>query len=345
MKKVAFLFTRSRKGKHVSKNHFYGMYGLRDHGFRTEFLEIEQFFPASVCTWLRKHLLNMHFVHLPLFPMLFIYDIVITSTAYSSMILKALLKTVGIKAFKWILLDFNIVGTVGEGKTLRQRIFKWAVSKVDGVVTISEAEKNGIEEMFPYLQGRVVFIHEATDLELFKPNMNAVETENVLAVGTYGRDFKTLVDAVCGTDIQLTIATKPALAKELEPLPSNVKTGLFSPDEMKRLYAEAAVVVVPIKPKANSFDSVGTLSIGEAMAMAKPVIVSRTMNMESYITDGENGIFVEPGNSEDMREKIQDVLQDREKRERIGKNALHFAQTVLSDEAFSKRLADFLNKL
>jgi glycosyltransferase involved in cell wall biosynthesis len=356
MKKVAFLFTRPRKGQHVSKNHFYGMYGLRDHGFDTTYLEIEQCFPMKACAWLRKHLLNMHFVHLPLFPLFFKYDIIFTSTAYSSMVIKAMLKSIGIKAFKWILLDFNIIGTIGEGKTFRQKLFKWAISKVDGIVAISEAEKQGLQKMFPHLKDKIIFIHEATDLELFQPGASPFLGESaviggrgvsgqVLAVGTYGRDWRTLVDAVRDTDIQLTIATKPRLVKELEPLPPNVQAKLFTPDEMKALYEKAAVVVVPIQPKENSFDSVGTLSIGEAMAMAKPVIVSKTLNMDSYITDGENGVFVEPGNSEDMRKKIQDLLNDQDGRERIGRNALRYAQTTLSDGNFSKHLANFLNKL
>lgn len=345
IKKVAFLFNKVRKNENISKNHFYGMYGLRKHGFNTTYLEVEQFLPKRLCHWLRKKILTMHYAHLPLFPLFFAYDAIITSTAYASMIAFAVLRSVGIHWFKWILLDFNILGTIGSAGSFRQKLFKWSVSKVDAIVAISEAEKEGLQSMFPHLANKIVFIPEATDLELFSPTESSASGRGVLAVGTYGRDWKTLVEAVKGTDIKLTIATKPRLVQDLLPLPHNVTARLYTPQEMKQLYSDACAVVVPLNPDPSYVDSVGTLSVGEVMAMGKPVIVSKTKNMESYIQDGVNGIFVEPGNVTMMREKLIELLADKEQCDVIGKNARSYAENILNDEHFSKELAHLLNKL
>lgn len=342
MKKVAFLFTRPRKGRSISQNHFYGMYGLRAHGFQTEFLELEQFLPEWLCAWLRKYVLKMHFAHVPLFPLFFKYDIIFSSTAYGPLILKALL---GIKRFKWVLLDFNIIGTIAGAKTFRQKIFKWAVGHVDAIITISEAEKVGLEKMYPHLAGRITFIHEATDLDLFTPVPNIQEENFILAVGTYGRDFKTLVEAVRGTALKLIIATKPSLIKPLEPLPENVSSKLFTPAEMKELYGKAALVVVPLNPDPTSFDSVGTLSVGEGMAMRKTVVVSETLNMHSYVIDGENAVFVKPLDVLGMRTALQKLIDSPSLRKQIGDRAYTYAHTHLSEDAFAKNLSIALVKL
>ncbi|MEN9647304.1 MAG: hypothetical protein RLY57_108 [Candidatus Parcubacteria bacterium] len=345
LKKIAFLFNKVRTKQDISKNHFYGMYGLREHGFTTTYLEVEHILPKRLCTLLRKKILTMHYAHLPLFPLFFAYDAIITSTAYASMIVFAALRSVGIHWFKWILLDFNILGTIGSAGSFRQKLFKWSVSKVDAIVAISEAEKEGLQSMFPHLANKIVFIPEATDLELFSPTESSASGRGVLAVGTYGRDWKTLVEAVKGTDINLTIATKPRLVQDLLPLPHNVTARLYTPQEMKQLYSDACAVVVPLNPDPSYVDSVGTLSVGEAMAMGKAVVVSRTKSMESYIQDGVNGIYVEPRNVEMMREVLLELVGNKEKQETIGKSARTYAETVLSDKNFSKHLALLLQQL
>jgi glycosyltransferase involved in cell wall biosynthesis len=342
--KAAFLFTKVRSGAAISRNHFYGMYELRDHGFETNYLELEQFLPKKICDFLRRHFLTMHFAHLPLFPLFFRYDVVFSSTGYASLVLKGLLR---IKKFKWVILDFNILGTIGKRQTVKQKIFAWAVSKADGIVTISDAEKRGLEAMFPNLAGKVAFIREATDMDLFRPtapDFAAVplnEDDYILSVGTYGRDFDTLVEAVKGTGIKTIIATKPSCVAHLLPLQKNVTAEFFKSDRMPALYRNAAAVVIGLAP-IGEYDSVGTLSLGEAFAMGKVTIVSRTASMESYVEEGKNALFVPLHDASALRTAIAKVLDDAASRERLGAEARAFALRELTLERFAERLSDFL---
>lgn len=56
----------------------------------------------------------------------------------------------------------------------------------------------------------------------------------------------------------------------------------------------------------------------EAMACGKPVIACRGEGIEDVIEDGISGILVEPGNVDDLAEKIAMLLGDNKKAERIG---------------------------
>jgi glycosyltransferase involved in cell wall biosynthesis len=57
------------------------------------------------------------------------------------------------------------------------------------------------------------------------------------------------------------------------------------------------------------------------MAMGKPVIVTKTIGQTDTIVDGETGLYVAPGDTEDLRQKIQWLLENDAERKRIGKNA------------------------
>jgi glycosyltransferase involved in cell wall biosynthesis len=242
-----------------------------------------------------------------------------------------------------VILDFNLLGTIGEGKKLKQKVFKWMISKVDGIVTISEAEKNALEKIFPHLKGKIVFAHEATDAEKFNAS-EYVEGSYILTVGKYGRDFDIIVDAVKDTSYELKIATKPALTKHLEPLPSNVSSKLYKPEEMSELYKNAAIVIVSVKTKGE-IDSVGTLSVGEAMSMMKPVIATDTLSMRSYVRDGENALLVKENDQEGMKKAIVELMENKEKRKEIAENGKRFADEYLSLDKFAKVSADFIKTL
>ncbi len=350
--KILFLFNKVYTGtKHIDHsktgighdNHFYGMYRLRKYGIETDFLELEQFIPRPIANFLRRHILNIFWIHLPLFPLFFRHDVIFSSTAYGSLLVKAFL---GLKKPKWIILDFNISGTIGDRKSFRQKLFKYAVSKSDGIVAISEIEAKTLKQIFPHLKDRIIFLHEGVDTNFFKPDPQITEENFILSVGLDpSRDFKTLVEAVKDLSIPVKLATKPEHIKELQPLPANVSTQLFPHDEMLRQYAKAKVIVVGLNVKYNNNDSMGTFAVAEAMAMGKAIIATKTNALESYIKDGITGIFVPVHNPSAMRKAIQNLLQDDKKRKEMGQRAREFAVKNNDADIFSKNLSQYFKGL
>jgi len=317
----------------------FGMLRLRKYGITTDFLEIEKYIPAKLGRLLRAHILTMHYAHIPLFPLFFRYDVVFTSTAYGCMVLKALFR---IRRFKWVVLDFNILGTIQEEKTLREKIFAWALSKVDGIVAISKIEADALKKRFPHLSDRIVFLHEATDIDFFKPDQTIPQRNMIISVGNYGRDFDTLIEAVRGLPVEVCLATKLISVEKLQVLPSNVTARLYNHEDMLRLYCEAKIAFIGIEKKDTYFDSVGTLALGEALAMGKATIATHMKSMESYIEHGVTGFFVPYKDVVALRLQIETLLQDDALRTSVGNKAYTFARKALDPEKFAQGVAEFM---
>jgi glycosyltransferase involved in cell wall biosynthesis len=351
--KVLFLFNKIKTGSGEIENiekgmghdsHLFGMLRLRKYGVETGYLEIEHFFPEWFTRFVRRYMLNIFWVHVLLFPKFFNYDIVFTSTAYGSLLLWAIYP---FKKPKWVILDFNILGTIGRRETLRQKLFNWAVSRASGIVTIGEKEKNDLQKQFPDKAQYVEFIHEATDTEYFKPNPQIAEERFVLSVGRDpGRDFETLIKATERAGVPLVIATKPHHLKALEPLPPHVTVRHFSPEEMARTYSLASMVAIALKIKSpNSNDSMGTFSLIEAMSMGKAVAVTDTQNMRSYIENNTNGILVPAFDVSAWEKVIADLVGNPGKRRLMGQRAREFAVKNTNADLFAERLHHYFARL
>ena len=90
---------------------------------------------------------------------------------------------------------------------------------------------------------------------------------------------------------------------------------IFRPfrEETSDLYAEASVVVSPsLLPESFG------LVILEAMAAARPVVASSVGGPAELIVDGENGFLVPPGDAEALADAIGRLLEDPERRRRMG---------------------------
>jgi glycosyltransferase involved in cell wall biosynthesis len=63
------------------------------------------------------------------------------------------------------------------------------------------------------------------------------------------------------------------------------------------------------------------LAVLEAMASGTPVVCSRLGGLPEVVHDGETGLLVEPGNVDELRERIGLVLADSALAKRLGDNA------------------------
>jgi glycosyltransferase involved in cell wall biosynthesis len=93
--------------------------------------------------------------------------------------------------------------------------------------------------------------------------------------------------------------------------------GKISQTEMKKNYQESAVIIVPSTSNTEGTPTV----LFEAGASGRPVIASRVGGIPYIINDGENGLLVEPNNSQEMAEKIIWLLKDKKKIAMIGEKA------------------------
>ena len=346
--RILYLFNNVRTGmiERIKRgddhdDHFFGMLRLPKYGIEADYAEIEQYFSRWFTVILRKFI-NIYYTHLFLFWKFFSYDIVFTSSAFGSQLVHTIFH---LKRPKWVMYDFSITGFIGEGKTVRQKIFKWMTGRAAGIITLSKDEREKLKQLFPALKQKIEFIPFGVDLSFFKPQENISEEHQILTVGLApDRDYKTLFEATQGLDIPVVV-TRSRTIDSLDNLPSYVQTRSFSPHELVREYAKSKIVVLPLDISEGRNNATGCSTLVETMAMGKAVIVTRTPTTESYITSGVNGLLVEPNDVNGLRTAIQELLVDEGKRKKLGESARAFAEKNCDAEIVAKRMAYFFKKI
>lgn len=345
--KVAYLFTSYRAGVvekyKKGEDHgsgFWGMFWLPEAGVESWYIEPEQIYSKKVSEFIRKRL-GVYWLHLSVFWKFFSYDFVFTSTAFGTQLFFTLLPGKP----RWVMHDFSITGLVGEGKTLKQKMFRYLVKHAAGVVTLAEAEKEKLEKMFPHLVGRIEYIPFGTNFDFFKPK-DVPEAREIFVPGRDpDRDYTTLFTAVKDLNAPVIVTTHVSRLKKFDPLPSFVQVRDLSIKEYVDTYARASVIMVPLDTSSGLNDAMGSSVLFEAMAMGKAIVATGTHTMKSYITDGENGLLVPEKDEVAMHHALERLLNDQVLRERLGKNARAFAEENLDAKILAARLAEFFKRL
>jgi glycosyltransferase involved in cell wall biosynthesis len=79
-------------------------------------------------------------------------------------------------------------------------------------------------------------------------------------------------------------------------------------------YALCDLLVLPSTTMGEAFG----LVLLEAMACSKPVIASNLPGVRSVVSDGQDGLLVQPGNVHDLAEKISMLLDHPQRRQEMG---------------------------
>lgn len=166
----------------------------------------------------------------------------------------------------------------------------------------------------------------------------------IVSAGREHRDYATLAAAVDGLSEPVVIAAGSLYSPSADcrlpnVMPANISTGMRNPRELRTLYSEAAVVVVPLI--RNDFQA-GITTILEAMAMAKPVIVTATEGQRDVVVHGETGVLVPPDDPAALRSEIVRLMADQDERRRLGGNARAAVLAEFDLPLYAKRLHEHL---
>ncbi|MFH1440509.1 MAG: glycosyltransferase family 4 protein [Candidatus Omnitrophota bacterium] len=114
-------------------------------------------------------------------------------------------------------------------------------------------------------------------------------------------------------------------------LEKNCLIDTYSLDEMKELYALSDICVYP----SSSGEPFG-LTMLEAMATAKPMIITNSGGMPEVIKDGINGFVIPVRDFELLAEKIKNLLGDKKLRDRLGYTGRQMLESQYSKERVTK---------
>ena len=108
---------------------------------------------------------------------------------------------------------------------------------------------------------------------------------------------------------------------------------------MPGVYAAMDIFVLP------SLNEGLPMTVLEAMAASKPVVATRVGAIPSVIKDGENGLLVDPKHSEGLRNAIASLLNDPERRRRLGDQAHTWVGRNYTSEAMALRYREMYEEV
>ncbi len=221
------------------------------------------------------------------------------------------------------------------------------MDRFDKIIVLSSAAVDRTVQTYGVRPERVQFMMDAIDETFWRPGPSAeVEPDFILSVGQARRDYSILLAAIGGLPLRLRIQAGSQWHMGYESnlkksrMPDNVELGGFiSYCDLRALYERAAFVVIPLQPGAHH--SAGSVSVKEAMAMGKAVIVAAGDGLEDYVHHNETGLHIPPGDPVPLRQAIMELLSDPERTQEMGR----CARALLEREMPYDRKIDWLASL
>ncbi|MDD5031848.1 MAG: glycosyltransferase family 4 protein [Patescibacteria group bacterium] len=237
-------------------------------------------------------------------------------------------------------------------KIIRNSLFKRA--DIITYASLDYVKNSELADIYKKYPAKFRQIPYGVDTDKFFPaSKKEKEIKNILFVGGldkahYFKGVDILLKATSNTQLptpNIQIAGDGDLksqymkqAKELGIADKVNFLGKVSDEELPRIYQQADLFVLPSINKNEAFG----LVLLEAMASGVPVIASDLPGVRTVFANGKQGLLCRPGDAEDLKNKIEKILSDEEKRKEMGKEARILALEKYSWQKISKRLNEVI---
>ncbi|MHA1608304.1 MAG: glycosyltransferase family 4 protein [Candidatus Freyarchaeota archaeon] len=224
---------------------------------------------------------------------------------------------------------------------------------LDKVVTVSNTSARNIRKHFKLPWEKIKVIHNGVDTDVFRMRdggsrdgdyyrlMFVGNTDNrVKGVSLLLRALKYMKEEL-ELNVKLTIVDRwkeeglaPPLIKEYGLEEDVSFTGFLTVEELAQHYAMTDLVII-----SSMFEGFCFVA-AEAMACGKPVVGFRVGALPEVVENGSTGILVEPGNWKALAHAAAKVLEDRELRERMGRNGRRRVEKLYTWEKVARELEE-----
>ncbi len=206
-------------------------------------------------------------------------------------------------------------------RILFKPVIKKILNSADALIAVSEAVQ---KEANKFTKKGITVIKNGVSIKNFK---NKGDEDYILAVGRLAKmkGFEDLVKSASDKRLKKTkfiIIGEGPEGGYLENLIGklrlkNVKLmGALSHEKTKEFMSKCSIFVAP-----SLYGEGLPLVLIEAMACGKPVIGSNVRGIPEAIENRRNGFLVNPGDPSNLSNKIYDIIKDKKKRKKMGKES------------------------
>ncbi len=204
-----------------------------------------------------------------------------------------------------------------------------------------------------FLNG-IMAINGLTDFDFFRPRdddrepttartVEATKRPLIASCGTEARDYELLARATAELDSEVDVKVcfaSPNLTSKTrftvpDPMPDHMEVRYFSFVELRTLYQDADVVVVPLL--SNRY-AAGLTTVFEAVACGRPVVVARSPGVVDELIARDLVEWYEMGDTQGLRAAIERVLADPEAAEARAESAHEWVRNHYSAAAYLERI-------
>jgi glycosyltransferase involved in cell wall biosynthesis len=215
---------------------------------------------------------------------------------------------------------------------------------LDQMVCLSSAVRDQLIERHGVRPGSVVSAPWGPDLDF--PGYFPSGAEGLVSVGKTNRDVRTLLRALDGLGIPARVhsrepARPPTAGVKIITPPAHRPDGQFDYAEVLAELQSAAIVAIPLS-KTNFLS--GLSELNDAMALSKPILMTRTPFIDVDIEEVGCGLWIDHGDVEGWRAAISLLRDDPELGSEMGRRGRSFAERSWNSRLFGEAVLSALRR-
>ncbi|MDX1411833.1 MAG: glycosyltransferase family 4 protein [Nitrospirales bacterium] len=225
-----------------------------------------------------------------------------------------------------------------------QRQFHYNLETADRVICVSDQLKNHLVTKWGILAEKIIVLSNGVDVEQFQPDHNVrneirqtlgiEDNPLILFVGNFyeWHDVRTVLASFPDVltfypNARLVLVGDGSMRESMEKYSVDLGishavdfTGLIPHRDVPRYMTAADIAVVPY-PRMDQGNWLSPLKLFEYMASGRAIVASAVGQVESIIRHEKNGLLVSAGNTKAMADAILRLIEDKDLRVDLGRQA------------------------
>jgi glycosyltransferase involved in cell wall biosynthesis len=242
---------------------------------------------------------------------------------------------------------------------------KFSYKFADKINVLTPAFEKALVQKKSINKDKIIFIPNGADLDIFHPDKKdnwvrekynlqgkfvitymgahgvANNLDSILNVAKACKENKDIMFMLVGDGME-----KKRLKERVES--EGINNVIFVDSQPKKVipdFCNASDICTAVLKKVDTFKTVYPNKVFDYMSCAKPILLGIDGVARDLIEESQSGYYVDPDNSEDFKEKILSLYENKNELNDLGQNGLRYVRSNFSRESLAKKYIKEIEKV